>query len=48
MTQKNLQNRNRLNDSEIKLMATMKNCGGEDKLGSWNRHIHMTVYKINR
>ena len=47
--QKNLQNRNRLKDFEIKLMVTKgETWGRRDKLGGWDGPMQTTVYKIDR
>ena len=49
--QMNLQNRNSITDVENKLMVTggEGRWGGEgrDKLGDWDWHIHITVYKVD-
>ena len=42
-----LQNRNRVTDVENKLMVTMGERRGKDKLGDWDWHIHTTIYKID-
>ena len=45
-----LQNRNRLIDMENKLMVTKgeSRSRGRDKLGVWDWHIHITVYKTDK
>ena len=48
MTQKNLQNRKRLKDFETRLMVTKGETWGGHKLGGWDRHIHTTIYKVDR
>ena len=42
-----LQNRNRLTDTENKLMVTKGERVGRDKLGVWDQQIQNTTYKIN-
>ena len=41
-----LQNRNRLSDTENKLMVA-KWDGGRDKLGVWDEYIHTTIKEVN-
>ena len=45
----NLQNRKRLKDFEAKFMVAKEEMWGRrDTLGVWDRHIHTTIYKIDR
>ena len=43
-----LQNRNRLTDTENKLMVTKEERVVRDKLGVWDQQIHTSIYKIDR
>ena len=45
----NLENRNRLEDTENKFMGTKGERGlGRDKSGVWDQQIQTLVYKINK
>ena len=44
-----VQNRNRLTDIEHKFMVPKGDSGGGgNKLGVWDKHIHTTIYKIDK
>ena len=43
-----LQNRGRLINIENKLMVTKGKKWRRDKLGIWEQHIHITIYKTDK